>query len=189
VDALMAAAARTPPGAQGLVFLPYLAGERAPIDDDRARGMFAGLSLAHDRGHLTRAVLEAGGFALRHVAEPIRASGIRLDRLVMSGATQRMRPVAQMRADILGVPVDVPAVPDTAPVGAGILAAVGIGAHPDAQRAIHAMVRITTRVKPRMAHRARYDELYAIYRELYPRTSELLHRLADVGDDTGADPG
>ena len=137
LDGLLRAATSAPPGAAGLVFLPYLAGERAPIHDDRARGVFAGLSLAHGRGHLTRAVLEAGGFALRHVAEPIRAQGIPIDRLVMSGATDRLRPVAQMRADIMGVPVDVPAVPDTAAVGAGILAAVGIGAHADAGSGDH----------------------------------------------------
>ena len=142
-DALLADAERTPPGAAGLVFLPYLAGERAPIEDERARGVFAGLGIAHGRGHLARAVLEAGGFALRHVAEPIREQGIQLERLVMSGATDRLPPVAQMRADILGLPVDIPAVPDTAAVGAGILAAVGIGAHPDARAAIRAMVRIT----------------------------------------------
>ncbi len=182
--ALLQDAALTPPGAAGLVFLPYLAGERAPIDDDRARGVFAGLSLAHGRGHLARAVLEAGGFALRHVAQPIRASGIRVERLVMSGATERLLPVARMRADILGMPVDIPTVPDTAAVGAGILAAVGTGAHVDTRTAIRAMVRITARLEPDPATRARYDAMYDIYRELYPRTSDLLHRLADIGDDS-----
>ncbi|MCY7419446.1 MAG: hypothetical protein LH650_13325 [Chloroflexi bacterium] len=181
-DALLQDAALTPPGAAGLVFLPYLAGERAPIHDARARGVFAGLGLAHGRGHLVRAVLEAGGFALRHVAQPIRDSGIRLDRLVMSGATERLLPVARMRADIVDMPVDIPAVPDTAAVGAGILAAVGTGAHVDARAAIRAMVRITTRLEPRAEFAARYDELYAIYRELYPATAGLLHRLADVAD-------
>ena len=144
--------------------------------------MFAGLGTIHGRGHLARAVLEAGGFALRHVAEPIREQGILLERLVMSGATDRLRPVAQMRADILGIPVDIPAVPDTAAVGAGVLAAIGIGAHPDARAAIRAMVRIQARLEPRTETRSRYDELYAIYRALYPRTADLLHRLADIAD-------
>ncbi len=182
LESLLAEAASTPAGAAGLVFLPYLAGERAPIDDDRARGVFAGLSLVHGRGHLGRAVLESGGFALRHVAAPIRQQGIRLERLVMSGATERLQPVAQMRADILGVPVDVPAIPDTAAVGAAILAAVGIHAHADARAAIQAMVRITARLEPRADLADRYDELYAIYRDLYPATVGLLHRLADVAD-------
>ena len=185
-DDVLREAEQVAAGADGLVFLPYLAGERAPIDDDRARGVFAGLSLAHGRGHLMRAVLEAGGFALRHVAEPIRSSGIRLDRLVVSGASDRFLPAAQMRADILGLPVDVPAVPDTAAVGAGILAAVGIGAYADAGDAIRAMVRITTRLEPQERWRTRYDELYAIYRELYPATSGLMHRLADLADRSQA---
>jgi xylulokinase len=182
VEELLADAWRTPPGAAGLVFLPYLAGERAPIHDDRARGVFAGLGLAHGRGHLARAVLEAGGFALRHVAEPIRAQGIQLGRLVMSGATDLLRPAAQMRADILDLPVDIPVVPETAAVGACILAAVGTGAYPDARAAIRAMVRMTARLEPRTETRPTYDELYSIYRALYPRTAELLHRLADVAD-------
>ncbi len=187
VDTLMDEAEAAPAGAGGLVFLPYLAGERAPIDDARARGAFAGLSLGHGRGHLTRAVLEAGGYALRHVAEPIRDAGIDLDRMVISGPTERLGGVAQMRADILGVPVDLPMVPDTAALGAAILAAVGTNAHPDARTAIRTMVRIRTRLEPRASVRARYDELYGIYRELYPRTADLLHRLADVAADSSAE--
>ncbi len=182
LDALFSDAASTPAGAAGLVFLPYLAGERAPMNDDRARGVFAGLSLIHGRGHLTRAVLESGGFALRQVAAPIREQGIHLERLVMSGANDRLLPLAQMRADILGVPVDVPEVPDTAVLGACILAAVGTHAHADARAAIRAMVRITARLEPRAELTARYDELFGVYRELYPVTAGLLHRLADVAD-------
>ncbi len=182
-DAAPGGCQRTPPGAAGLVFLPYLAGERAPIEDDRARGVFAGLGLAHGRGHLTRAVLEAGGFALRHVAEPIRGHGIHArDAWSCRGPPTDSCPLAQMRADILGLPVDIPAMPDTAAVGAGILAAVGTGAHPDARAAIRAMVRITARLEPRPWTRGGYDELYAIYRALYPRTADLIHRLADLAD-------
>ncbi len=181
-DQLLETAFRTPAGAAGLVFLPYLAGERAPIDDRRARGMLAGLSLDHGRGHITRAVLEAGGYALRHVAEPIRAAGIGITRLVVSGAAERLAPVAAMRADILGVPVDVPAVPETAAAGAAILAAVGSGVHPDTRAAIRAMVRIERRVEPDPANRATYDALFEVYRALYPATASLQHRLADLAD-------
>ena len=138
----------------------------------------------HRRAQLAWTGGPAGGFALRHVAEPIRERGIHLERLVMSGATDRLRPAAQMRADILGLPVDIPAVPDTAAVGAGILAAIGTGAHPDARTAIRAMVRITARLEPRDETRARYDEMYAIYREFYPRTADLMHRLADIGESS-----
>ncbi len=182
VDALIDVAFSTPVGADGLVFLPYLSGERAPIEDERARGVLAGLSLGHGRGHVIRAVLEAGGFALRHVAEPITAAGIRMGRLVVSGASDRMRRIARMRADILGVPVDVPVLAETAAVGAAILAALGAGVHPDARAAIRAMVRIAERAEPRPEAQRRYDELYAVYRALHPATADLQHRLADLAE-------
>jgi xylulokinase len=181
-DALLDEAFEAPAGAGGLVFLPYLAGERAPIDDPRARGVLAGLSLAHGRSHVARAVLEAGGFAMRHVAEPIRDAGIRIDRLVVSGASERLRRIASVRADILGVPVDVPAIADTAALGAAILAATGTGVHPETRSAIREMVRIAARAEPDPALRGRYDALYGVYRELYPATMALQHRLADLGD-------
>jgi xylulokinase len=180
--AVLDAAFEAPVGADGLVFLPYLSGERAPIEDERARGVLAGLSLGHGRGHIARAVLEAGGYALRHVAEPISAAGIAISRLVVSGAADRLQRIAPMRADILGVPVDVPALADTAAVGAAILAAVGTGVHADTRSAIRAMVRIAARAEPRADARARYDELYRVYRALYPATADLQHRLADLGD-------
>lgn len=179
---LLAAAFEVPAGAAGLVFLPYLAGERAPIEDRRARGMLAGLSLDHGRGHVVRAVLEAGGYALRHVAEPIRDAGIEPRRLVVSGAAERIHGTARMRADILGLPVDVPVVADTAAAGAAILAAVGAGVHPDARSAIRSMVRIERRIEPDPATRTTYDELSAVYRALYPATATLQHRLADIGE-------
>jgi xylulokinase len=184
-DALIEGAFATPVGAEGLVFLPYLAGERAPIDDERARGVLAGLSLAHGAPHIVRAVLEAGGYALRHVAEPVADAGIRIRRMVVSGASDRLRPIAQMRADTLGVPVDVPALADTAAVGAAILAAVATGTHPDVGTAIRAMVRIAERARPRPEASARHDQVYAVYRALHPATADLQHRLAELGGVTG----
>jgi xylulokinase len=183
-EELLAAAFEVSAGAEGLVFLPYLAGERAPIEDRRARGVLAGLSLEHGRGHVTRAVLEAGGYALRHVAEPIRDAGIGLRRLVVSGTAERIHGAARIRADILGVPVDVPAIADTAAAGAAILAAVGSGVHPDARSAIRSMVRIDRRIEPDPASRTTYDELYQVFRALHPATATLQHRLADIADRT-----
>jgi xylulokinase len=181
-DALIDGAFEVPAGAEGVVFLPYLSGERAPIDDERARGVLTGLSLGHGPAHIVRAVLEAGGYALRHVAEPIADAGIRIRRLVVSGASDRLRPIVQMRADTLGVPVDVPALADTAAVGAAILAATGTGVHPDARAAIRAMVRVAERAEPRPDACARHDQAYRVYRALYPATADLQHRLADLGD-------
>jgi xylulokinase len=144
--------------------------------------VLAGLSLGHGRAHIARAVLEAGGYALRHVADPIRGAGIRMDRLVVSGASDRLRPIAAMRADILGIPVEVPVLGETAAVGAAILAAIGTGVHADARSAIRGMVRIAARAEPRPEASAHYDEMYAVYRALYPATADLQHRLADLGE-------
>ena len=80
IDALLAEAAATPPGADGLVFLPYLAGERSPIWDPEARGVLAGLTLGHGRAHICRAIVEASALAIRHVAAPMLAAGVRSTR-------------------------------------------------------------------------------------------------------------
>ncbi|MFN8622682.1 MAG: FGGY-family carbohydrate kinase [Chloroflexota bacterium] len=177
---LLAEAARTEPGADGLVFLPYLAGERSPIWDERARGVFAGLTLAHGRGHLARAMLEGAAFALRHVAEPIIDAGIEVRAMVVSGGTAATRLWSQVKADITGFPLAIPEVPETATLGAAVLAVLGLGAYPDAPAAMHAMVRIAERLEPRPALQARYDALYGVYRELYPATVGLVHRLGDI---------
>jgi xylulokinase len=176
-DALLAEAEASPPGADGLVFLPYLAGERSPIWDDRARGLFVGLTLAHGRGHLLRAILEGGAFALRHVAEPLLAAGVGVTHLAVSGGTVATRAWSQVKADVTGFPVLVPEVAETAALGAAILAAIGIGAWPDARAAMRAMVRIADRLEPRSELRARYDALFDVYRDLYPATREVVHRL------------
>jgi xylulokinase len=109
VETLLAEAAAIPPGCDGLVFLPYLAGERSPLWDPDARGAFVGLTLAHGRGHLSRAVLEAAAYALRHVARPIRAGRTR-DRSPRRDRRDRRSELwNRIKADVLGVPVIVPA--------------------------------------------------------------------------------
>lgn len=167
-DELFAAAAAVPAGAEGLVFLPYLAGERAPIFDEAARGAFVGLTLAHGPGHLARAVLEGGAFAVRHVAEPIRAAGLPLNAVRLAGRPTPGDLWARIKADVLGVPAAIPAVGDTAVMGAAILAAVGVGAAPDMAAGVEAMTSIVRQLEPDPALHARYDELFGVYRDLYP---------------------
>jgi xylulokinase len=166
------------PGADGLVFLPYLAGERSPIWDDEARGVFAGLRLDHGRAHLARAVLEAAALAVRHVAEPIRARGVEVREMRVSGPAAASPDLAQLTADVIGLPVAVPRVAESAALGAAILAAVGVGSYPDLPSAMRGMCSEVAHLHPREEFRAVYDELYDIYRALYPATVPLLHRLA-----------
>ncbi len=174
---LVSEASHIPPGAEGLVFLPYLAGERSPLWDPLARGAFVGLTLSHGRAHLARAVLEAGALALRHVAAPIRSAGISIDELRISGGPARGDIWNQIKADVLGVPVAIPAVRDTAVAGAAILGASGLGLYPGLREAIEGMVRIDHRLQPDARHRATYDALFDVYAELWPAIRPLVHRL------------
>lgn len=176
-DALIAEAAGTAPGAEGLVFLPYLAGERSPLWDPQARGVFAGLTLAHGRGHLARAILEASALAIRHVATPMLAAGVRVTEMRACGGPARSDTWNAIKADVTGFAVAVPTVLETAVLGSAILAATGIGAYADLRAAIVAMTWIDHRIEPRPEHAATYDRLYEAYVALYPATSAILRGL------------
>jgi xylulokinase len=188
-DVLLEEAAMLPPGADGLVFLPYLAGERSPIWDPEARGAFVGLTLAHGRGHLVRAVLEGSAFALRHVAEPIAAAGIPITELRLAGGSARSDAWNRIKADVLGVPAAVPAIVETAMVGSAILAAVGIGAHDGLRDAVRAMVRIDHRLAPDPSARAVYDDRMDTYRALYPALAPAMHALGRSGSEDRSEQG
>ncbi len=177
---LLAEAAGVAPGADGLVFLPYLAGERAPIWDPGARGAFVGLTLRHGRAHLARAILEAADLALRHVAAPIVAAGVPVRELRASGGLAREAAWNRVKADVTGFTVAVPAVVETAMLGSAIAAASGIGVFPDLAAGVRAMVRIEQRIEPSPERRATYDALYATYVELYPLLRPAFRRLAAI---------
>ena len=169
--------ARTPPGADGLVFLPYLAGERSPIWDPTARGVLAGLTLGHGRGHIARSVIEGSALALRHVAAPMLAAGVTVRDLRVCGGPARSDVWNQVKADVTGFRVLVPRVLETGVVGSGVVGAVGIGAYRDLRAAIAAMTSIDRSLEPRAEHRATYDALFEAYTALYPATAPILRPL------------
>ena len=173
-EALLEEAATVPAGADGVVFLPYLAGERSPIWDPDATGAFVGLTLAHGRGHLTRAILEASALAIRHVAEPMLAAGVRVSDMRACGGPARSETWNQIKADVTGFPVLVPAVLETAVLGSAILGAVAIGACPDVPTAVRTMTRIERRLEPHPDARATYERSYAIYTGVYPALRPVL---------------
>jgi xylulokinase len=180
IDTLVAEAALVEPGAAGLVFLPYLAGERSPLWDPTARGAFAGLTLGHGRAHHTRAILEAAALAIRHVAEPMLAAGLRVTAMRACGGPSRSDAWNQIKADVTGFSVEVPRVRETAAVGAAIVAAVGVGAHPDLETAIRSMTSIDRRFEPDAERAPVYDRVFAAYRALHPQIAPIVRRL-----DTG----
>ena len=177
---LLAEAATAPVGAAGLLFLPYLAGERWPLHDPVARGAFIGLTLRHRRAHLVRAVLEAAAFALRHVAGPAVAAGLPFRELRVTGGTAASRLWNQVKADVVGVEVAVPRVAEASVAGAAVLAAVGIGLVRDERAGIDALVMVAERLAPRPAARAIYDRLAPEYEELHARLGPVNAVLGEV---------
>ena len=166
------------PGADGVVFLPYLAGERSPLWDPSARGAFVGLALGHGRAHLTRAILEASAFAIRHVAEGIVAAGAQVRSMRVCGGPARSETWNQVKADVTGFTVEVPAVLETAVAGAAIVGATAVGAWPDLPAAIRGMTRVARRLEPNPANRARYDATFTAYRRLHPAIAPIVRDLA-----------
>jgi xylulokinase len=178
VDTLVAEADGVPAGAEGLVFLPYLAGERSPLWDPTARGAFAGLTVRHGRAHLTRAILEAAALAIRHVAEPILGAGIEVVAMRACGGPARSDAWNRIKADVTGFTVEVPRVRETAAVGAAIAAAVGVGAYPDLPSAIRGMTAIDRRFEPDPERRRIYDGVYEAYVALHPAIAPVLRGRA-----------
>jgi xylulokinase len=167
-EALLDEAARWEPGAEGLMFLPYLAGERTPHADPEARGAFVGLELRHDRGALVRAVLEGVAFGLRDSLELLLALGVDADRGRASGGGARGRLWLEIVASVLGVPLELTAVEEGSAFGAALLGGVAGGLFADVHEAVAGCVRVRDVVEPDPAWAATYGELYPSYRSLYP---------------------
>jgi xylulokinase len=177
-DELMAEAAEVPPGSEGLLVLPYLAGERTPVFDPQARGVVAGLTLRHGRGHLFRAAYEGISFGIRQILERFDDAHTGT-RTVAVGGGLRSPVWAQAVSDITGRPQLVPEQAIGASYGDALLAAIGTGlVARDTDWA-----RIEREITPNPANRARYDDLYTTWRELYPATREQVHRLAGLDPD------
>ena len=168
-EELIAEAAATDPGANGLTFLPYLTGERTPHADSNARGAFSGLNAAHRRGHLTRAIMEGVTFALRDSLELMRKLGVDATEIVAVGGGARSDVWRQMQADVLAVPVVRVGPSGGAPYGAAILAAVGAGRFASVPEACDSWLNLIDRVEPRSDLAESYDRAYSRFRQLYPR--------------------
>ncbi|MCH8992290.1 MAG: xylulokinase, partial [Acidobacteria bacterium] len=166
-SALDEEAAAVPPGANGLVFLPYLTGERTPHSDPMARGAFVGLTVRHGLGHLARAVMEGVAFGLRDSVE-LMAKEIELGEARASGGGARSDVWVRIITDILDRPVRVVGTAESAAHGAAILAATGDDAFASVAEASQAAVTVGDVIEP-TSDAAVYEDVYAIYRNLYPK--------------------
>jgi xylulokinase len=165
---LDAAAAGWEPGAEGLLFAPYLAGERTPHADADVRGAFTGLGLRHDRGALTRAVFEGVAFALADSLDLIAQVGERPAVGRVSGGGSNSGLWLEIVASVLEMPLEVAAIDEGAAYGAALLAGIGTGAFSDARDAVERCVRITRTIEPNPEWAKRYSEIRPRYKELYP---------------------
>jgi len=178
-DLLTAQAAKAPPGSKGLVFLPYISGERTPIWNPFARGVFFGVTLGHNRNDFLRSVLEGAAFAIRHVVEILEVDGgLNIRELRIGGAAAASGVWNQIIADILGKTVVSLTAAHTEVLGAAVLAGVGIGAYRDYQTALERVVAVGREFGPDPEAHAAYNSLFPIYKELYPDVEPYFERLA-----------
>jgi xylulokinase len=167
-DFLSTEAGHVDPGAEGLVFLPCMQGAMAPEWNGAARGVFYGLTLAHTRDHMTRAILEGSAFALRDILDAMRDAGLDVRQLTIVGGGAKGPLWRQIKADVTGLPVRVPESVETTATGAAILAAVAAGVHTSVSSAVETFVRFRPHVhEPDDANREAYDEAYGRYRAVY----------------------
>ena len=178
-DALLAPAAEAPPGSEGLLFLPYLTGERTPHADPLARGALVGLTVRHTQAHLTRAVLEGVAFGVRDSFELIKSAGLTQIRQVrVSGGGAKSPLWRQILADVLNVELVTVNTMEGAAYGAALLAGVGVGSWSNVDTACRATVTVTGSTLPQPEAAARYEHNYSLYRQLYPALKTISHGLS-----------
>lgn len=172
-EELDAAAAVWEPGVEGLLFAPYLAGERTPHADADARGAFTGLSLRHDKGALARAVLEGVAFALADSLELIEQVGERPATGRVSGGGSQSVLWLEIVASVLELPLEVAAIDEGAAYGAALLAGIGSGAFADADDAVARCVKTVRTIEPNPEWAKRYAEIRPAYKSLYPALGRI----------------
>ena len=180
-DVILGPARRVPAGCEGLIFLPYLAGERTPHPDPNARGVFFGLTLRHGKPHLSRAVIEGVSFGLCDSLELIRNTGLPLKQIRASGGGAQSALWRQILADAFDMPIGTVNVTEGAAYGAALLAAVGVGLHRSVADACRKSIRLIGTTKPGKAAGV-YADYYIRYRELYPALAKPFETLAAVAN-------
>lgn len=169
-----------PVGAERLLYLPYLMGERTPHLDPDARGVFFGLSAMHTKKHMLRAVMEGVAYSLRDCTEIFREMGIDVSDMMACGGGGSSPLWRSMLADLYGCEVKTPASKEGPALGAALLAAVGAGIYGSVPEAAKAAVRTDKICQPDRENMKRYEECYSLYREIYPALKESFARLAKL---------
>ncbi len=177
---LLEEAGKIPPGSEGLIFLPYLMGERTPYSDPNARGTFIGLTMMHSRAHMTRAILEGVCFGLRDSLEIIREQNIPAQVIRVSGGGAKSLLWRQILADIMGLKVEVVNSTDGPAFGAAILAAVGAGIFDTVEDACNSTIKAVWSTEPNQEQVKKYERVYRIYQGLYRTLKETFTELSSI---------
>ena len=179
-EILTQAAAEAPVGSEGLIFLPYLTGERTPHGDANAKATFFGMTLRHGKPHLTRAVLEGVAYGMRDSLELIRGLGASVDQIYATGGGARSPLWRQIQADIYDAELATINIAEGPALGAAILAGVGAGVYAGVESATDEIVEITSTTQPNPTNVKIYEEYYQIYRALYPALKPQFDRVTEV---------
>jgi xylulokinase len=172
-ERLMTEASAAPAGSDGLLWAPYLMGERTPHLDPHARGALVGISAAHTRAHVTRAILEGVAFSLRDTLTIFAELKIPVESIRLGGGGARGALWRQVQADVYGMPVGVLDVEEGPAYGAALLAGVGVGNWTSVENASDATVRVSQRIEPDAQHVALMNRQYRAYRKLYPALRDI----------------
>ena len=179
-DLLTQQAAEVEPGSGGIIFLPYMMGERSPLWHTNARGVFFGLSLATPKAALVRSILEGAAFALRHNMEVALRAGAEVREVRSVGGCSRSDLWNQIKADVLGRPLLLPRTSVGSPFGAAVLAGMGVGVFPDVRKSLLEMVQLDRRFEPNPENHERYLRSYQVYRDIYEQLKGDFDHLANI---------
>ena len=171
-DALVSEAAKIEAGSEGVIFLPYMAGERSPIWDKNAKGVFFGLGYDKTKGHMVRSVLEGTAYALQHNLKTAEEVGVKVDELIAMGGAANSELWTQIKADVTGKVIKVPSSDTATTLGAAILAGVGTGVYHDFKEAVKDTIKITRVHEPDMKAHEIYKKYYEVYLEIYDKLKD-----------------
>ena len=183
--ALVEAASEIAPGSEGLIFLPYLTGERTPLLDPNARGSFFGLTARHDIPHMTRAVMEGVIFSLRDSLEIMRDLGVPVEEVRATGGGARSALWRELQADIYGAPIRRTVSEEGPAYGASLLAGVAANIYGNVREASSLVTLREEVTEPNSERASAYEEYYGVYRSLYPATREAMSRLTELAWASG----
>lgn len=169
-------AEKVPPGSDNLVFLPYMQGERSPIWDPNAKGVYYGLDFSKTKGHIVRASMEGVAFSLKHNLDVAESIGVKVEELRAMGGAANSLLWTQIKSDVTGKRIKVPSSDTATAMGAAILAGVGVGLYKDFDEAVDRMIDIKREHTPDMKNHEAYKKNYAIYLDLYKNLKGMMKK-------------